>query len=160
MTHALRGCDPAAVPFTRNDQVSYSYGDCHPAGNGQSCVDPIEVQSAPLCERHAAIYSAEPNPDDTPYQHTDLTIRGVPAASYDGGTTVEIYTADTTITIMGQDPPQVMRFASAVGPAPASDVPDHATVFTTLPSGVPGVGAGLPDLPPPNQTTLASTKAC
>jgi len=157
-----RTCQPAAdSSATRNDDVTYTYGSCDPStAPGDACTDPIEVQSAPLCERHAAIYAASPEPDGNPYPINYLTIRGVPAASYENGSIVEIYAGNTTITVRGTNVSQVSDFLNDLVQSLPGDIPSTVnTVFSLLPSGTLTRLATSP-LPLPDPAVLASPTSC
>jgi hypothetical protein len=61
------------------------------------------VQSWPACERNIALYSQYPGPEGpTPYTLT--TMRGVPAAVFDDGDRIEVYTGDATVVVFADDP--------------------------------------------------------
>jgi hypothetical protein len=98
-----RTCSPYQVgEIARADFVSYAYGSCTIAPDADSCAPPLEIQSWPACERSLAIYEKRPG---TPYPRTYLgEIRGAPIYSFDGGTRIEVYSADTTIAIFASDP--------------------------------------------------------
>ena len=127
LTHTKRSCEPppalvvtassgAPPPATRNDHTSYVYGDCTPGGPRKDpggCTAPVEIQSAPHCERNYRLYRGL---DGRLYPHRLLRIRGVPAASFDGGTVIELYTGHTTISIFGERPALVRRAAEEVHP--------------------------------------------
>jgi hypothetical protein len=159
MTSASRSCTKANDAFTQSADTTYIYGDCDATVSEGGCQPPIEVQTAPLCEGHVAIYGAGTEPDGSVYPHEDLTIRGVPAATFENGTILEIYTDNTTISIYGYDPAQVLRFAQAVQPSLPMDIPDLNHTFSSLPSGTPGVALGTP-LVLPDQETLSSPTPC
>lgn len=134
LTYANNSCEPSVALGVaasgkvlrppRNDNTTFIYGDCQPSGpkgDPGGCTAPLEIQSAPACERNARRYQTA---DGAPYPHKNLRIRGVPAASYDEGTILEIYTGRTTISIFGDRPSQVRRAAEALyglsdGQAPA-----------------------------------------
>lgn len=108
---------------------------------------PLQVQSTPLCEAHAALYTT---PGDTlgsslPYPHENLTIKGVPAASFDGGTILEIYTGHTTISIKGTDATLVRLAADSVRLALAAAIPLANQTLSTL-SDTTGLPPVLPAL--------------
>lgn len=142
---------------SRDDFVSYNYGSCD--ASTDQCTGPLEVQSAPMCERHLALYS---NPDGSSVDHQDLVIRGVPAEAYDGETTIELYTGVTTITVSGDDPATVMAAAQSVEPAPAAYIPPIGQeMFGSDFQQLPGLDTGaLTPLDQPDQSVLASTLPC
>ncbi len=136
VTDVTRTADPPhpeTPEFGRADDVVYIYGDCptYPPGSPASkveggCVTPIQIQSTPLCEAHAALYTTPGGntlDGSVPYPHTALRIKGVPAASFEGGTILELYTGHTTISIKGTDANQVRRVADNLRVAPARASP-------------------------------------
>ena len=163
MWNATRNCvppNPASPEDGRSDSVNYVYGDCptltfESSGDG-GCAPPIQVQVAPLCLKHAALYNS-PEFGQQPYE--PLTILGVPAASFQDGTTLEIYTGSTTITIFGIDAAQVRRAADALRPALSVDIPVTGQILSAL-SGNSDNQTPLTSLPQPDQQTLNSTEAC
>jgi hypothetical protein len=90
-----------------------AYGDCK-VQSDSGCAPPIEVQTFPACERNLASYSADPS--GAPLPHRSLAIRGAPAAAFDEGTRLEIYTGTSTIVIFGDSPKLVREAAAAVRP--------------------------------------------
>jgi hypothetical protein len=112
-------------------------------------VPPIEVQSTPLCEQQAGLY-----PDR---EARWATIKGVPAAAFDGGRILEIYTADTTITIYGQRPELVQRAAGALKHAAPGNIPAGIQPLYAL---TPGLEVAVRALPPPDPAVLARTDPC
>lgn len=152
LTETERLCEPYDPELGRNEYVSFIYGDCtvddseddHPGG----CLAPLEIQSAPLCERHAGLYSTGLEQGE-PYPHESLRIRGVPAASFDDGTVLELYAGETTIAIFGDDAQLVRDAANAVVSAPAY-----------LRPGGPIIHDPTSDLPTPLQSVLDSTEEC
>jgi len=155
MTEAVRehvATDPEFRQLGRRDDVTYLYGEC-PREQGAAarvearasrwlptcvggCVPPLEVSSSPLCQKHVGLYLG---PDVGAWEYESRTIKGVPAASFDGGRILEIYTARTTITIYGQDPALVLRAAAALRPAAATNIPpciEPLYMLTTPPEPV------------------------
>ena len=148
-TAVLRRCD---VPFpgepVRGNFVSYIYGDCtvddlHHTG----CAPPLEVQSWPACERSIADYAYGPElglPD-----HSTLTVRSVPAALFEDGLRLEVYTGDSTVVIFGKDAAQVRRAGDTIAKIPAQQpvntTPNWlvATASPLLPQPVRGAVNGL-----------------
>jgi len=114
-----RACELPDPVLGRNVYVSYSYGSCV-APEHTACLPPLEVQSAPLCERNYRLYTQDEASDSAAYPSSALTVKGVPARSFDGGTVIEIYTGFTTIAVMGRDPAQVRRAADIIRPVPPS----------------------------------------
>lgn len=122
----LRRCDqpdPVYFPMEggRANYVAYIYGTCIPESPSEDnsdpggCAPPLEIQTWPACERSLSDYELEPG---EPYPHEALEIRGVPAASFDDGTRIELYAGESTVVIFGDDPDQVLRAANAVEPEP------------------------------------------
>lgn len=149
MSRASRTCgggpglehDPGLGSF-----VSYSYGDCSTQEEG--CTPPVEVQSAPLCERPLGLYGRHGR---------RLRLRGAPARSFDHGRTVEIYTGHTTVTIYGRDARRPLRAVPRLIRAPAALVPeiDHDIVRA-------GTAPGGRDrrLPAPDHRALSRKRPC
>jgi hypothetical protein len=148
-----RDCPPtgpspaeAAAGMKRPNLVAVYYGDCDDYGADGSCQLPLEIQTWPACERNRASYQFTPEGDPLPRQ--DTTIRGVPAAWYDDGRRLELYTGAVTIVIFGRDQWQMEQAALAVAPTPANPFtnPDPQTHVpdptATLPAPVAGALAG------------------
>jgi hypothetical protein len=95
-------CEPDTGAPTRVNKVVTFYGTCNPASNDGRCAPPLQVASWPACERNLALYEKYPAPDGTTDPYTRTTIRGVPAAIFDGGQQIEVYTADTTVVIFSE----------------------------------------------------------
>jgi hypothetical protein len=107
VTRRLRRLDKRTAPQEyRANYVSYIYGTCALDGDA-GCAPPIEVQNWPTCERNPTTYRLTPKGDPVP--HTNLTIRGAPAALFEDGLRLEIYTGRTTVVIFGNDAAQVRR---------------------------------------------------
>lgn len=133
VSYAERRCEPAPAGVEaatasarvsgRNDNTTFLYGTCRPAGPERDpggCAVPLEVQSAPSCERNPSRYR---DVDGRLLRHRKLKVRGVPAAAYDRGRTLEVYTGHTTISVFGDDPARVLRMARAVVPVSAAGAP-------------------------------------
>ena len=134
-------CAPPAPagPPTPADFTEVSYGDCH-ATPGNACSLPLTVQSWPACERNLSLYDRYSGPDFAPPpQHTNLTIRGVPAASFNDGEWLEVYTGDTTIVIFGQTEQLQEAAANALV---GNDDGDKVTATEQLPDPEPGATSG------------------
>jgi len=142
------------------NNATFVFGSCDTT-DMSSCLPPVEIQSSPLCESHAAIY-VDPT-DGTPEPMTPVVIRGVPGALYQGGgngsdgAILEIYTGSTTITLYGTTSAQVQQIAQGVVPVPMEDVPIVGQDLTSLPSPITAA-AGL--LTPPDPVVLASPTPC
>jgi hypothetical protein len=147
VTALLRDCElPYPGEPGRANHVTYVYGDCvlpTPADGG--CAPPLEVQTWPACERSLADYYDPAFPD----AYSRTTARGVPAASFDGGTRFELYAGGSTIVIFGADPAQVRRAADAVVADPDGRPPTVPATNPTaeelarpLPEPLPGATIG------------------
>ncbi len=90
-------------------------------------------------------------------KYESRTIKGVPAASFDGGRILEIYTAKTTITIYGQDPELVLRAAAALRPAAATNIPRGIEPLYMLTTQREPVARTLAA---PDPVVLAQTEPC
>ena len=108
---------------------------CRTPEDPGGCTAPIEVQSAPLCERPASLYTQ--GADAEPYPKEDLPIQGVPAALYDEGTIIELYTGQATIAIFGHDLAQVRRAADALVAVPRDVLGMHWHLPSASPSPSP-----------------------
>lgn len=150
--NASRSSSPGDEYSPRQDEVTYSYGSCEQPADGGGCAPPLEVQSSPLCEAHLQLYMDGPAPPD----YTERVIKGVPAAVYDGGRTVEVYTGNTTISIYADTVALADAAIAALAPAGSSDVPRVKQTLAVLDSPQSPVD----QLPPPDQSTLASSVPC
>jgi hypothetical protein len=105
-------------PVRLND-VAYIYGDCPNAG---ACVPPLQVISAPGCERPHSLYERYAGPPEAggPVQHEDTVLDGAKAAIFDDGQRIEIYTGDATVTVAGESAQLVREAAHALTAAPSS----------------------------------------
>lgn len=147
LTHVLRRCD---VPDPRYpvhaNFVSYIYGDCEPdlTDEHPSCNYPIEIQSWAACERNLSKYSLGPGLGPPPYG--EAVIQGVPAAIFDEGFSVEVYTAKSTVAVFGQYHEQIRRAAEAMEgvsrSTPLDELPIPANDPGVLPDPVPGALEG------------------
>jgi hypothetical protein len=123
------------APALRQNTKTYSYGTCEqPAGLDSGCADPVSVQNFPACERNLSLYKRYPAPDGAVYPYDLTRIRGVPAAIFDDGDRIEIYTGDATVVVWGQDPDLVRKAAESLqglhGGAPVDvrdNLPDPAS---------------------------------
>jgi hypothetical protein len=144
VTARIRNCEPPKPPWPyRANFVSHIYGDCElseTSGEGPHCAPPLEIQSWPLCERNPQRYlegqQGSPLLSGAAAEE-ELTIRGVPAAIYDEGQVLEVYTGTTTVAIFGDDRAQVRRAAEnlvRVQLPSALDTADPTGITTTDPS--------------------------
>jgi hypothetical protein len=129
--------------------VSLKYGDCTPSSDA-GCPAPLEIQVWRACLRTLADYQLTPDPDGAgplepdPYPHEKTEVRDVPAAYFEGGALLELYTGDVTVAIFGYERNQVLAAANALRPitdAVAADAPP------TLPLPAPVAGALTGALP-------------
>jgi hypothetical protein len=117
----FRQCDPipqrlakgALPPPVRRNLVTRMYGRCE-AADGEGCAPPLEVQTWPACERNLALYHRYPSPDGDPVPYTEAEVRGVPAAIFDEGRRIEVYTGDVTVVIFADTPPLARRAAASL----------------------------------------------
>jgi hypothetical protein len=90
--------------------VSFVYGDCRPLTPDGGCAPPAEVQVWPASRRDPSSYDAVRGRSPP-----ELTrIRGSPAAFFDAGTRLEIYTAEVTIVVFARTPARLARIADAL----------------------------------------------
>jgi hypothetical protein len=123
------------------DFYSYLYGQCSlNAGEDGGCPAPIEVQSWAACKRNLSVYTL--TPDGKPLPRKQFVLRGVPAALFEEGNRLEVYTGTTTIVIFGNDPKQIRRAADQL---------------RTLKGSPPKPGEPLP---PPADGALQGTLPC
>jgi len=138
--HAISRRDDARAPAepVRADYVGLIYGDCA-AASDNGCPPPLEVQVWPACERSFADYSLTPAGDELPYE--PAIVRGVPAAWFEDGLRLELYSGKVTIVIFGLDHAQIGRAASAL-------------------RGLNAAASRAPMLPPPVAGATAGTLDC
>lgn len=139
----LRRCEnPDPSRPVRANYVSLAYGDCTP-GDDSGCPLPVEIQSWPACERNSASYT---DVDGTPLARKPVQISGVPAAIFDDGTRVEVYTGDTTVVVFGSTPALALQAAKSLsimpGDSPADARPTGGTVTAQLAPPVDGAMTG------------------
>lgn len=143
----FRQCDPpmatlttnAPTPPMRRNLVTQMYGTCKPEKGATGCAPPLEVQTWPACERNLSLYRRYPGPNGEviPYERT--TVRGVPAAVFEDGTRIEVYTADVTVVIFADSAERARRAASSLGGQVGSLRVDAQQA---LPQPVPGALTG------------------
>jgi hypothetical protein len=114
-----------STPGGRGEAVHLAYGS-------------FEIQVYPACFRGRYLYEGQRGLGPVP---GDTTVRGVPAAFFEGGARLEIYTGDSTVVIFGSGRAQVIRIANTLRGLNVS------------------VGAGEP-LPRPEPGALEGTLAC
>ena len=107
------------------------------------------------CRAHRC---ASSRPTSTPDREARwATIKGGPAAAFDGGRILEIYTVHTTITIYGQRPELVQRAAGALKYAPPGNIPAGIQPLYAL---TPGLEVAVRALIPPDPAVLTRTDPC
>jgi hypothetical protein len=142
-TYAEARCDPATseAPFAQNQSVAV-YGQCDPYDDYTApsptsdttnlpepgaCLPPVQVESGPHNDRNYTLYTDGQSGAPYPYTATTATTHGYPAASFDGGTIIEVYvdSSNTTVSITGEDPAVVRKAADSIKRIPSKDwVPD------------------------------------
>jgi hypothetical protein len=118
----------------RANYVGFVYGDCV-ATDETGCPPPLEVQIWPACERSLADYALTPAGD--PLAHRVTFVRGVPAALFERGLRLELYTEDVTIVVFGLTQQAVLHAAAGLRAANAL-----GSERSTLPPPLPGAMAG------------------
>jgi hypothetical protein len=123
--------DPARANF-----VGFRYGDCTPTSDA-GCPAPLEIQVWPACERNLSTYSLTPLGDPLP--HEDATVRGVPAAFFEDGQRLEVYTGSVSVVLFGRGKAQLLRAADALR---AVNAQSGARTGERLPAPAAGALAG------------------
>jgi hypothetical protein len=90
------------------EAISFLYGDCTPprASDGSydgGCGLPVEVQVWPACFRNPTLYGGAPGSPGP----VNTTVRGAPAAFFEGGNRLEIQTGTSTVVIFADSPETV-----------------------------------------------------
>lgn len=118
VTSTKRVCEPlytgGVAPPTRVNSDTVVYGSCTPPEGGGSCAFPLTVENWPACERNLALYERYPSPDGMAMPYESTRIRGVPAAIFDEGTRIEVYTGDVTVVVTATDAQIALRAARAL----------------------------------------------
>jgi hypothetical protein len=103
-------------PVTSNYML-FVYGTCEVApGSDTGCPVPLTVHVWPACERNPSVYEIGPG---EPYPREQTSLRGVPAALFDEGTRLELYTGTVTIVLTSLDAGLLSKTAEALVPANA-----------------------------------------
>ena len=100
------------LPGNGIEAKTYVYGECDPPASSApsdpgepapegGCAPPVEVQVFDACRRNVAMYDQYPG-QGAPARE-DTTLRGVPAAVFEDGTHIELYTGRSTVVIWGQN---------------------------------------------------------
>lgn len=111
-----RNDPPDTAQRVHANYVSFIYGDCA-AADESGCAPPLEVQVWPACERSLADYALTPAGEPVP--HLATVVRGVPAAYFENGLRLELYTGTVTVVVFGLDPGRLARAAAALRAANA-----------------------------------------
>jgi hypothetical protein len=131
LTGMARRIEARVAPDThRANFASFRYGNCAPSKDG-GCPAPLEIQIWPACERNPSSYSLTPFGDPLP--HERVTVRGVPAAFFEDGHRLEIYTGSVSVVMFGGGKAHLLRAAEALqaastrgGPGPGQPLPEPA----------------------------------
>jgi hypothetical protein len=92
------------------DYVSFVYGDCRPTSSEGGCAPPAEIQVWPALRRSLASYGTSPGAVEP-----EMTrIRGSPAALFDAGTRLELYTAEVTVVVFARSRERASSIAAAL----------------------------------------------
>lgn len=103
------------APALRDNKLTFTYGTCKvPDEPEASCPYPLAIQNFPACERNLSLYRRFPSPTGDVYPHVQTKVRGVPAAVFDDGQRVEVYTGDATVVIWGQSATRVAAAAKSL----------------------------------------------
>ena len=144
VNEGIRGSTAAATRYVhRANYTSFVYGHCE-NDDGNGCAPPLEVQTWPACERIAASY-------DPALERERLTGRGVPAAIFEDGLRLELYTGEGTVVVFGVDRERVLRAAESVAPVerektfPPRDLDDLESTAADLLAPEPGAMQGRVD---------------
>jgi hypothetical protein len=138
---ALYDAGPSAlglprVAVLRRDQgpanyVSFVYGDCA-ATDDSGCAPPAEIQVWPACARNLSLYERSEG-----LRHERTTVRGAPAALFEGGRRLEVQTGGSTVVVFGRTHAQVLELGSLLRGVNVSLEPGNR-----LPPPVDGAVAG------------------
>ncbi|HKP18353.1 MAG TPA: hypothetical protein VJT84_07725 [Gaiellaceae bacterium] len=96
---------------TGMDIVNYISGKCTTKRDG-GCAPPFEVQIWPSCVRNPSTYRLTPAGRPLPSKRTSL--RGVPAAYFEDGHRLELYTGRVTIVMFGRNRKQLAQAAASL----------------------------------------------
>ena len=105
---------PLVAILRRSDTanyVSFVYGDCTPLASDHGCAPPAEVQVWPGCSRPAGLYDEAAPGAPAPER---AKIRGVPVASFEDGTRLELYPRGLTIVVFARSREDARRLAEAL----------------------------------------------
>jgi hypothetical protein len=124
LAHILRvNALPLPDEPTRRNDLSFIYGKCG-TPEDPTCLPPLQVQVWSVCERWRDLYPFAPD--------EKFVLRGVDAATFDGGRRLELYTEKSTIVIFTDRPDLARRAASAL-----RGVNNQIAVGAPLPKATP-----------------------
>ena len=129
--------------------VDFIYGDCDPSEG--SCMPQLVIQVHPACKRNLA---SNTETDEGVSSSAPLTIRGVPAAMYDDGEMLEIYTGRVTVVIFGHLPGQMLGAADALQATTGVATSANADAVTSANAEL------VENLEPPVSGALEGTLTC
>jgi hypothetical protein len=140
----FQGIPLTAADFRReyNPQLGLAvyYGDCETKvsllGSG-GCTLPLEIDTVCYVQHHNDKLGARRN----------VRIRGVPAVVYDGGKSIELYTAHTLIDVYGDSPARARAAAERLFPLNGPPALRHFTAALPLPAFRPDSVTTLPPEP-------------
>ncbi len=104
---------PLSAILQRDDTaqfVSFVYGDCEASGDA-GCAAPAEIQVWPACRRNLALYEDASWSGALPEL---ISVRGVPAALFDGGTRLELETGASAVVVFAHSRALLLRIAAAL----------------------------------------------
>lgn len=140
----------------RANYVSYLYGDCQAEDAGNGCSYPLEVQTWPACDRNLSLYFASTR-TAAPYPFESFRTRGVPAARFDNGTRVELYTGAVTVVVFSDDARRASRAVASIQRVGASAVQSLPPPMSGHLTGTLSCGVHRPRLA---AQTLVCRSAC
>jgi len=92
------------VAVSRRDDVaeyvSFVYGDCV-AADDAGCAPPVEIQVWPACVRNLGLYERVEAGAEAERAEPE-TVRGVRAATFEGGTRLELETGRSTVVVFAE----------------------------------------------------------
>jgi hypothetical protein len=137
---------PTPQPITREDFVSFVYGDCTQGpGDEGGCAPPLEIQTWPACDTWYSQYRFG-NPGDPTGGPALVRRRGVPASFIDklpGEIQLEVYTGDVGVRIFSDTRDRAERVVRALRSVSGS--PDQVDAEVPMPPPVHGALSGRLD---------------
>jgi len=143
----------------RSAELSLLYGRCSREARGRrDCAPVLQIQSSPLCERHASLYRKPLTNDPLPFKA--IKVRGVPGALFRRGEWIlQVYAGRTTISIAAARRSLVLAVAARVAPAPRLIVPPAGRPLAQFPGNTPPL-APADRLKEPSPHVLRRTQPC